>query len=606
MILANVRQKNRVAADFARTSTKELLHAATILDPPPNRLTIHGGSSKSKQAYAHIRHWVYACINAISTRAAAQRACAGELVGGRDNEERWYEALQRKDLPKKYRREIKRRLDRSMKAKNTMPDGFKEAVGNAEIEPIIEHEVLDTLSRPNPVQKKAEFLWSSCANLLATGECYWVGSINEKGRVESWAVPTHWIIPQHDGEMFSGYLLRTHPQADPIPLDKDSVARIYFPDPSDPKGCLSPLLMLMMEGHIDNAILTSQKDMFDRGIFPNVAITVGQYVDENGKSTGRRPSLSGAKRRQLQRVVKQMWLQSGGIGEPAILDGMIESIEKLTNSPREMDWMESGESIKKRILQMLRVNPYILGEVTGVNRAQASVAQSAFADQAVNPLLGKLSEAATDFYGPIWDSPANLQVWFSAWEPQDPQLKAQTWGSARDRGDVNRNEYRAEVLGLPPMEVQVQKSALLETVGGINGAMDLMTAYGDGKLTRESTVALLVLFFEIDKKTAEDVVGEEKKEPPPPALPAPPGALPAPDDPQAGDGQADGEDDSEESTNADVASHHDAIVKALLGIHRKQFDSESRRVADQLARFFRVDRKCNREARRKVGQARSD
>lgn len=325
--------------------------------------------AQSREAYSQFKLWVHASINVIARKVAGQSIMAGEQVGAEENPERaarmaMKEYAQRQSL---HCGKIKRQRD-------YLPASLRQAVDFGNLEVLEQHPVLDHLARPNPVQRRAEFLYFSVANLLITGECYWVGGEVGDGEFEVWAIPTPWVTPKHKGGVFTGYdiQLGSHIERD---VDPESVARTFIPDPADPKGAFSPLRAILSPVRVDAALVQSQEDMFERGINPNLIVTVGQSRGPDGKPTGRRPKLQGHQRRSFIRAIRAIWNEAVSAGEPAIVDGLIESVHKLHNTPREMDWMDSGKVVKDRVLQAYGVNPINLGQIDGANRAQAVEAE---------------------------------------------------------------------------------------------------------------------------------------------------------------------------------------------------------------------------------------
>lgn len=468
-------------------------------------------SARTRAAYSKFKNWVYVATNAIAKRLAGQPWFAGEVEGGTANPERRYPSS-RKDL---------------------VPKSLKHAAENANLTVLDDHPVLDTLAQPNPVQKSFEFAYLSAINLLITGQAYWVGGVvKEKGeedKLELWAVPTNWITPKHEGRLFSSYELNIGRAK--IPLPAENVARTYFPHPTDLRGAWSPLFAISDAADIDDHILSSQKVTFQRGPFPNVVLTAGKMVGPDGQTLNHRPTLSSDQRRQIIGAINQVWRQTTAMGDPAIVDGLIESVHKLSNSPAEMDWMESGEQVKRRIMQVYQVNPISVGETVGSNRAQAHEAERQVCQQAVNPLAEAFSESATMFLGPMWETPQRLKVWIEKAQPIDNELELKRWSTARRNDDVSRDEFRS-FMGLAEDD-RPPRGNLLQLVGGINGASNIMTQVGLGRMPKEVAMNLFQVFFEVEEETAAAMAGmgiaefapnENLVQPgqnPVPALPAP-------------------------------------------------------------------------------------
>lgn len=455
-------------------------------------------SERQLKLYDEFKHWVYVAINAITTRVAGQPYCAGTLVGTAKS-------------PQK--------TDGRKVAKRSLPISLKQMTGGGvEIEPIIDHDILDFLQTPNNVQGKAEFLATIIINLMVTGQAYVVaGKVKASDDVngfgmEAWAVPTTAITAKHDkGKgLFSSYELKWDAQSEAMPLPKEAVCRLYFPDPKDPKGCISPMLSQLPAIKVDSAIQKSQAAMFERGIWPNVVLTVGRTPGADGK-LGVRPSLNGKQRNQMVRAVRQLWKQDvTSNGDPAIVDGLIESIHKLSNTPAEMDWMQSGDQVKSRIFQAFKVNPYVVGDQTANSRAQAAVAEQTFCTQAVNPLIDMISDKLLNkFLAGLFDESETLVLWLEEASPKDEDLNLRKWDLGVRNGGASPNDYRTNVLGLPPYpdDDAADASPLLSTVGGMSGFVAILQAVGMGVVAPDSATAAFQLFFGIDEAAASALVG---------------------------------------------------------------------------------------------------
>lgn len=469
------------------------------------------GSRKERESYALFRNWVYTAANLIAKRLASQPVHAGEIVNAPENPERRAVTSLKNEL---LRSKLPSRI-------------YQKAVVDQELEILPTHPVIDTICRPNPIQKKFEFLYFSAVNLLITGQAYWIGGAvrdKEGERVEMWAIPSSWVQPIHEGGLFSKYKIKPAGQHEGFELDPENVARTYFADPSDPKGSLSPLRGILAAIRTDDYIQTSQQQMFERGLNPNLIVTIGKEPDREGKE--RRPWLTGEQRRQFIRGIREMWSRQVNAGDPAILDGMIESVHKMHLTPQEMDFITSSDLVKRRIFQAFSINPISAGENVGTNRAQATEAEKQLCISAINPVLDAFSETMTDFLGPMYDSPERLVVWIEPCEPKDPDLEIKRWQTALTNDVVTDGEYRVHVLGLEAGDEKLERNVLLSTVGGMTGSVQILTAMGQGLIGRDAARNVLQLFLELDDDVAEALVGEEFTEEAP-ALPAPPPKPPA-------------------------------------------------------------------------------
>lgn len=544
--------------------------------------------SAAASAYTYFRSWVYVSVDAIARRAAGQAFCAAEMEGA--------EPTEGERGPVRYGR--KGVAVNPPWAARTIPDAMMQrATVNQELTVYQSHAVLDLLARPNPIQKKFEFVYLSVANLLLTGESFWVGGEDDEGNFELWAVPTHWIIPDHTKGMYAEYKLQLPGAAVAVPLPPGSVTRTYLPNPADLKSALSPLTTALMAIRVDDYIQSSQEKMFQRGINPNLIVTVGRVRGEDGGLTDRRPVLRGSHRRQIIRAIREIWDQTVSSGDPAILDGLIESVHKLHNTPQEMDWPASGEIVKKRVMQAYKVNPIVVGEITAGNRAQAVEAEKNFCSNAVNPLLSALSETATDYLGPLYQTGKPLLVYLEIAEPVDADLQLREWTEARKNEDVTADEFRAQILGIAPLEDREDPARLLTQQGGLTGITSLMEKVGAGTITPEQAAETLVVTLRLPRDTAEKIagVGLEPPEPapvaPPPAVPpVPPEPEEEPEEPEELPEEPPEEEPAEESAGERSGRPFGkySSVRAFVAARAKSASTAvERRAGQDLARYFR-------------------
>jgi phage portal protein BeeE len=493
----------------------------------PNSATMIGQSfgraQRSAELYGLVKNWVFSCSYVTAKRCAGQAWMAGH-----------YEEPQQQRSP---RRLTDKQAARWLQQKALVPKGLRKPGAKAvystdDIEPDYEHPVLWLLDKPNNHQGKVELIEMIVLNLLITGEWYWVGGVvgeGEKQKAELWAVPSAWIQPDHTNGLFRGYILQTG-TGQGVRLKPENVARGYFPDPSDIRGCMSPLVACSQSARIDSYILNSQEASFERGINPNVLVQVGRYIGPDGKPQQTPPRLTGSQRRQIIRAVRHIWNQTVSQGDPAILDGLIEDVKKLQMTPQEMDWQNSGQTVKARIMQAFGVNAIILGEVTPANKAQAVVAEENFVKNVVNPILTSISCAASEFFTPFYEDGESLAVWLEQAVARDDEMEFRKFTEARKLGDIEQDEYRA-YIGLPAAEPkEPERSPIFNNPQVLAQIAALAAQVSAGAMTHDNAVQALVVALQISKKDADKMMPDDPPEPPPGmALPgAAPIGLPVP------------------------------------------------------------------------------
>lgn len=377
----------------------------------------------NKQRYELNRGWVHAAVNALAMEAAERPVEFG-----------------------KYKK-LKTTPDKPKPQKTIM--GRK--MSDDEYEVIEQHPIIQALDKPNDIQYRWQFVYSFVCNLNLTGWAYVIADFDDKNhKYEFYSLPTTWVEPVHDPAPFSKFKIRNpnNPTSEAEELDRENVCFAYIPNPTNPFTAMSPAASQQRAIKIDDFIQSSQSAFFQNGIFPSVVITMGRDPHPNAPSGGLRPRLTPAQRRAVYSAIRKV---SGGVanyGNPAIVDGLIEKIDRLSATQNEMGWEKSEKAIRTRILSAFSVHPYILGEEMAGSYAQAYNVEKRFYKR-INTFLSMLSILMTDFVQ-RWMDESYFVEWKSA-VAENPDIIQKQWDAARKNDDVSQNEYRA-FMGLPPDE----------------------------------------------------------------------------------------------------------------------------------------------------------
>ncbi len=417
---------NAISKALADTSRSYAMAKASVgsIDPGtlaagPSGLVNRPSLGKHRQQYDAFRGWQYVAISAIAKRVSSRQMFVGRVTS-------------RPNLSR----------SKAQWLKNVLPDRLK-AVGES-LEPLESHPLLDAMNDPNPIMVRWVLSYVTICSLELTGKAYLWMRDNGK-RIEFWPLPSHWVEPDHTGGLFAGFQVRPDGFAEPFPLQGHEVAYVPLPDPKDPiLGSLSPLQSQARAVNTDDSIQEAQQRAFENGIFPSHVVIVGK------DAAGMRPRLTGPQQTQIIGAIRKRYVGTSKANEPLILDGLIEKVERLSSMPAEMDFIDSGKQTKGRIMQAFGVNPLIVGEVEGANRAQAVVAEQSFCSNVINPLLDLLGQVFTSRIAPAFATgDERLVVWFEPAEARDEELRARRWQAALKGGIVTGNEYRVHLLNLP-------------------------------------------------------------------------------------------------------------------------------------------------------------
>ena len=418
--------------------------------------------SKASEQLKHFTGWVYSSIRPIAQRIAGQPIHVGKRKG-------------------------KRKL------------GIK---SYEDVKPLDSHELLELLADPNDLMVAWSLIYVTIVSLELTGrQLWWITEV--EGRKQILPIPTSWILGFEGTTSITSFRIRPPNAAEEFNIPSDECCYFAYPNPGDLHGAWSPLQAVAGAVDSDEAIESSRITAFKQGIHSTHAIRLGRnpHPDMQG---GLRPRLTTTQQEQIVSAVKRRY-QGLGKNEPVILDGMIEEITRLSNTPDEMDWLSSEKSTKSRIMQGFGVNPIITGEIEGANRASSLAAEDHFTHYTINPKIQLLSETLTEWLGKIF---GDVVVWIEPCTVRDDEMKVRWVELLTQQGAISNAELRSLApLNLEGEATIAKRNPLLSTVGGMTGSIQILAAVGGGSVAPDTAARLLALFFEIDEAEARRIVG---------------------------------------------------------------------------------------------------
>jgi phage portal protein BeeE len=489
-------------------------------------LTSWQNQAKYKERYALFTGWLYAAVNAIALEASGQPVKVARVTG-----------------------EEKSSDHKMRMTKERMTETARSKAADSGLEILKSHKLLRIMEKPNDIQGRAQFVYSFIANLCLTGWAFIVRDSDENGNGAYYSLPTTWIKIDHERGPFSRFRVvdPTKPQTgaeDDDWLTRDQVAFAHLPNPADPRQALAPAGSQMPAIRINDHINTSRERFFENGIFPSVVVTVGKnpHPDVPG---GVRPFLTGPQRNQIDSAIRKTMAGIYNYGNPAVLDGMIESIDKLSMTDNEMGWEKSEESVKTSILSAFCVHPYILGaEVGQGGYAQVVNIEKRFFKR-VNCYLDMLGTVMTNLVASD-DSDPDLIVWWEQCKAEDPTQVNAMLRFARGNSDISQNEFRS-ILGFGPDEDR-NESLIPDKM--LTGIVTMLGQVGTGAIQNTQAAAILE-GLGLPSELAVEIAGPEVviATPQTPGVPGQPPKVGPPKE--------------EESEIADASDKLDKAVKAL-------------------------------------------
>lgn len=419
------------------------------------------------EQYRHNTGWVAASIGPIAKRIARQPIHMARTAGvapekgalAMVNHKRFSGAGEIKLKP--WETGDTKRTAATLWFKRSLPGVFKSVANSAEL--IDAHPILDAIDAPNPIMVRWSLMFVTVASLLLTGKAYWWVKASETDgetpdapktpKMEIWPLPSNWVTPIHtEGRLYDHWEVRPDGTTEAVPVPHEQIVYFYFPDPSALLGSQSPLQNQSRAVVSDEAIAEAQRRGFANGVFPGVAVVVGRQPDVNGQP-GERPALNREQRAQIMTAFKQAYRGVYNHDEPIILDQLIQDVKRITNTNREMDFQQSGAYTKERITQGFGVNPIVMGQVEGANRASSATADDHLCQSTVNPIIELISQTLTAWLNPLLAAPGEkLFVFIEEARAVDPDSDRADWAALATAGACNRDELRAGLRNLPPME----------------------------------------------------------------------------------------------------------------------------------------------------------
>lgn len=447
--------------------------------------------AQNQRRYALFRGWVYAAVNALAMEAAGQRVHVGKLAGATNG---------KPGGTKGYRPTTEKSRLLDVNEIRKMPSSLRNKEARTNVEVIEDHPLMDLFERPNHIQGRYAFTYSFVANLCLTGWSFIVYGEDDEGTPEIYSLPTTWVVPDHSEGAFQKFRIvnPANPSASAglPPLDRSQVAFAYLPNPSDPMAALSPSQAQSAAIKIDDNIQSSQVVFFENSVFPGAIVTMGTNPHPGVSGNGTRPRLTPAQRRQVYSAIKKVMGGVANYGNPAIIDGMIEKIERLSAAQNEIGWEKSEKTIRSRILSAFCVHPFILGEEVPGSYAQAFIVRDIFGKR-VNVYLDLLSTVMTNFSPNMkvnsdnkafkGTSKEKTLIWWEETSAKDPSMEKSIWEGARTRDDVTQNEFRAW-MDLPPDDDKNQATINKSLAGSVK---EIAVATKKGELEVEQAIGML-------------------------------------------------------------------------------------------------------------------
>lgn len=309
---------------------------------------------------------------------------------------------------------------------------------DGELEELLDHPLLDTLYRPNPVLNGLEVRQLTQVWLDLVGEAFWITRRNEFGMpIEFWPVPPTWVVtfPTTDHPFFE---LRFRSWHGMVP--ESEMVCFRYPDPLNPYGRGSGTAMsLRDEVDVDEYAAKHKRQWFYNRARPDLIIMPAG--EEHGSVSLTKEEMKPVEERWMERS-QGFW----NAFKPLFLTKKVD-VKELSQTFENMQMVELRQFEKAVIRQNFGVPPEILGQTEDSNRATMETADFIMAKYVATPRLEYQREVIQEDVAPLYDENLIVEYVSPIEEDHDRKLKAMEaapW--------VPDSEEWREVMGLDPAE----------------------------------------------------------------------------------------------------------------------------------------------------------
>ena len=272
-----------------------------------------------------------------------------------------------------------------------------------------EHPLHEVFDQPDAFVTESQLIALVVALLEITGTAFiWVDEELGDAVTQLHYLPTSWVREDPDAVTpLTRFIVQPpHAAGESIKLGPQELIRLSYPDIANPLESLSPLKAAFRSVLADEEILSTQLATFQNGGRPGLLVKIGQEAASSPLGDAdEAPALTDHQRRVFRQRIKEATSGAANAGEPIILDAIVKEVSKLTFTPAELDFVNSGGVTRDRILMAFGVNPIVLGWTENANRASATVADELFCYAKLGPICRLLSDCFTSFFRVYCDDP---------------------------------------------------------------------------------------------------------------------------------------------------------------------------------------------------------
>lgn len=381
---------------------------------------------------------------------------------------------------------------------------------------VLDHEILDLMSKINPFQTKSEFLRIAWINKKLTGEAFWLKIRNKQGQVvELWNLrPDLMTVVQDDTAYIKHYEFAKYDGGKVI-FQREDVIFFKDPDPLNPLRGQSPIGAAKHRVETETQATRFQKEFFKNNARPDALLISTESMGED----------------QRNQMISDWEEEHGGpekAGRIGILEGGMK-YQQVSISQKEMDFIESLKFTRGDILVALGVPESVIFS-NASNFATADSDFRSFLSETIVPELNQLCEVLNemlvipdfgeqwylDFVDPTVEDRASVRAdntaGFGKWLTVN-EIRAGLNLPPIDGGDVIQSQDGGQPTVSPTDLAKAQKAAerKKKTLDILKGRRSLKLSFDVGIIMKNELGSIAEMRKKLLKNKTKTKVTAKKK-----------------------------------------------------------------------------------------------
>lgn len=302
-------------------------------------------------------------------------------------------------------------------------DLYKIKNTKGETEEVLDHPIIDLMSKPNPFQTRRELMEVSFSHYLLAGDVFWYVNLEEK---EMHVLRPDYveIVLTNDRRSILAYEYR---HGDVQSFRPENIIHIKNPNPTDILRGIGVVRPASVRIATEKEASTYQANFFKNQGRPDFVVFSDDEVTEDKSDNFR-----------------MRWKRLFGgnqAGQVGVFGANVKDIKELNKTPKEMDFTASQHFLRDDILAALHV-PKAMVTTDDVNLANSKEAYRMFLQEAVIPVLDAFVDAINNKLLPAIDDA--LFFTFEDPTPNDREMMLKEVTQLKQAGVITANEGRAE------------------------------------------------------------------------------------------------------------------------------------------------------------------